>query len=350
MNNVLCTLMLAAMAAAPAMAADKNTDGLSYTLPRTAVRMQVLVEKTVTEPGQFADYSELYFKKPAPTAATTSYRIVGIKFASAGLADPSRRFTVAIDKKHSVLSVDCAEDGSLLAINTKAPRRQQPAGFTPSPRKAPLNPRDYMSQDILSAGNQPKMAQLAAQEIYDIRDSRSQLSRGEADFMPKDGEQLRLMYAQLNTQETALMQLFQGTTTVDTTATDITFVPSKEQTRQVAFRFSRSFGLCAANDYSGEPVYAIVEDEGTQAPMPDVPEAAAKQKDDFQLGVARPGHIRITIATADGKPLGYYETAAAQFGTVEMLNGALFGKKFTSKIVLDQATGGVVELTTEPLE
>lgn len=349
-KDMLSSILFSVLAVTPAMAGgDKAVEGLDYCLPRTAVRMQVLVEKTETQPGQFAGYSELYFKKPAPTAVQTSYRIVGVSFASVGQADPERRFTVAIDKKHSVLSVDCAPDGSLLAINAKAQRKAAPAAFVPSPRKAPLNPRDYMSQDILSAGNLPKMAQLVAQEIYDIRDSRSQLSRGEADFMPKDGEQLRLMYAQLDTQEKALMQLFQGTTTVDTTATVLTFVPTKDNMRPVVFRFSRSFGLVSADDYSGDPVYAVIEDTGTQKPLPEAAAAADKLKDEFRLGVARPGHIRLTLTTADGTPLGYYDTDAAQFGTVEMLNGALFGKKFTSNIILDPATGGIVELKTEPL-
>ena len=116
------------------------------------------------------------------------------------------------------------------------------------------------------------------------------------------------------------------------------------------FRFSKSFGLCAADDYSGDPVYANIEDTGASKPLPETPAEVAKMKDGFNLGVARPGHIRITLATAEGKPLGYYETDAAQFGTVEMLNGALFGKKFTSHIILDPATGGVVELKTEPLD
>ena len=168
--------------------------------------------------------------------------------------------------------------------------------------------------------------------------------------MPKDGEQLRLMYSQLATQEAALMQLFQGTTTVDTTATVISFIPTKENLRLVVFRFSKSFGLCAADDYSGDPVYANIEDTESSKPLPETPAEVAKMKNDFNLGVARPGHIRITLATAEGKPLGYYETDAAQFGTVEMLNGALFGKKFTSHIILDPATGGVVELKTEPLD
>ena len=137
---------------------DKPVDGLSYSLPKTAVRMQVLVEKTVTQPGQLAGFSQLYFGKAGVSTQQTAYRIVGVSFSSEGRADADRRYTVAIDKKHSILSVDCAPDGSLLAINTKAQRAKAPAAFVPSPRKAPLNPRDYMSQDILSAGNLPKMA------------------------------------------------------------------------------------------------------------------------------------------------------------------------------------------------
>ena len=351
MKKVLSIIALTALAATGAAAAgDKTTDGLSYYLPKTAVRMQVLVEKTSTEPGQLADYSELYFKKNATATPQTSYRIVGVKFSSVGLPDTSKEFTVAIDKKHSVLSIDTSNDGILRAINTKAPADKMPAAFQPAAKPAPLNPRDYMSQDILAAGNLPKMAQLVAQEIYDIRDSRNQLSRGEADNMPKDGEQLRLMYRQLDTQEQALMQLFTGTTTVDTTETAITFTPESDAKRTVAFRFSKRFGLCAANDYSGEPYYANIHDYETMAALPDDASKADREKDDFKLGVCLPGRIQIRITSTDGTQLATYETMAAQFGRVEMLNGALFGKKFTSHITLDPATGGIVELKTTPLE
>ena len=351
MKNLLSSILFSAIAAMPAMAAgDKPVDGLDYYLPKTAVRMQVLVEKTVTQPGQLVDYSELFFKKTASPSVQTSYRIVGISFTSEGQPDADKKFTVAIDKKHSVLSLDCDANGVLRAINTKAPAQSRPAAFRPAPKAEPLNPRDYMSQDILTAANLPKMAQLVAQEIYDIRDSRNQLSRGEADNMPKDGEQLRLMYRQLDTQERALMQLFTGTTTVDTTETVVTFVPQPTDKRRVLFRFSKSFGLTTADDYSGAPYYLNVEDEGIFAHVPEDASKADKEKDDFRLGVCLPGKIRLQITNDAGTPVASYETEAAQFGKVEMLNGALFGKKFTSHIVLDPVTGGVVELKTEPLE
>lgn len=334
----------------PVSAGNDTTEGLSYYLPKTAVRMQLLIEKTTTQPGQLADYSELFFKKPAPTSMQTSYRIVGINFTAVGQPDTDKQFTVAVDKKHSILSIDCDPNGTLRAINTKAPVCAKPRQFRQAPKPAPLNPRDYMSQDILAAANLPKMAQLAAQEIYDIRDSRNQLSRGEADNMPKDGEQLRLMYRQLDTQERALMQLFTGTVDVDTTETVLTFVPQQAEKRHVLFRFSKAFGLTSVDDYSGEPYYVDIEDEGIYAKLPEDASMADKEKDNFKLGVGMPGKIRVQVNKADGTPVASFETNAAQFGRVELLNGALFGKKFTSHIIVDPATGAVVELKTEPLE
>lgn len=350
MRKIISSILLSALAAVAAGAADNKTEGLTYYLPKTAVRMQVLVEKTYTQPGQLAEYSDLYFKKPGTTAEQTVYRIVGVNFTSIGMPDADKRFTVAIDKKHSILSVDCDPNGTLRAINTKAPATPKPTPFRQTAKPAPLNPRDYMSQDILTAANLPKMAQLAAQEIYDIRDSRNQLSRGEADNMPKDGEQLRLMYRQLDTQERALMQLFTGTTTVDTTETVLTFTPMPGEKRHVLFRFSKAFGMTTADDFSGAPYYIDVEDEGIYASVPADASKADKEKDDFRLGVCLPGRIRLTVSKDDGTPMAAYETDAAQFGKVEMLNGALFGKKFTSHITVDPTTGAVVKLQTEPLE
>ena len=69
----------------------------------------------------------------------------------------------------------------------------------------------------------------------------------------------------------------------------------------------------------------------------------------MELAICLPGKISVTLSNAN-KKIGHYDMWAAQFGQVEMLNGSLFGKKLTSKIVLDSATGAVTELTTEPLD
>lgn len=45
------------------------------------------------------------------------------------------------------------------------------------------------------------MAELTAREIYNIRDSKNTILRGQAETMPKDGASLQLVIDQLNKQE-----------------------------------------------------------------------------------------------------------------------------------------------------
>lgn len=347
MRKILSTLMMAA--AAGNACAQKDNGNFTYFLPKTEVSISLLIEKTTYTPGRLADYCDLYFKTKAQKEPEVSYRIVGMTFATDGVPDESKQYSLVVDKKHSILSIDCDRNGVLKAINTKGNEEQRQQRFTPAPRPALPSPNDYMSQDILSSTNLPKMAQMVAQEIYDIRDSRNQLSRGEAEFMPKDGEQLKIMLAQLQTQENALMQVFEGTTVTDTTEAVVSFVPDKENARQTVFRFSRHFGLTSADDLSGAPFYAVTEDMQTPAEAPVIDEKLKKQKDDMIIGVNIPGKIKIRI-TDGTNTLGSFSTYAAQFGTVDTLSGSLFGKKFTSQIVLDKATGGITNLHTEPLD
>ncbi len=349
MTNKSILALLLALLSLSASAADKENEGLTYYLPKTAVNVSLLVEKTTYTPGQMAAYAELYFKTPAKMVADVDYRIVGIRFSTEGVPDSTKRHTILLDKKHSIFDIDCEKNGVLRAINTKGVTKETPTAFVPARKPAPLNPNDYMSQDILSAGNLPKMAQMVAQEIYDIRDSRNQLSRGEADFMPNDGEQLRMMLAQLRTQETALMQMFTGVTVKDTTECVFQFVPDPTVQKRTLFRFSKKFGCVADDDLSGEPYYVYVDDEHIYPDFPDEAEAAKKQKDDLVLGVNLPGKIRVRLS-AGSQTQASFETYAAQYGREEMLSGSLFGKKMTARLVLDTVTGAVVTLKTEPIE
>ena len=47
-----------------------------------------------------------------------------------------------------------------------------------------------------------------AKEIYNIRESKNALLRGQADNMPSDGAQLKIMLDNLNAQEEAMTQMF----------------------------------------------------------------------------------------------------------------------------------------------
>lgn len=323
----------------PLALSAQSIEGTSYTLPKNGMNFTVKVEKTQYTPGKFCQYAERYMKEKVSQQPSTTYRIIGISMDATAVPDTAKRFTLITDKKHTIDKVTCSPSGQLLAINADAqPLRQQAQVFTPAKKPAPLNPNDYMTEDILSAGSTAKMAELSAKEIYDIRDSRNSLSRGEADNLPKDGAQLALMYANMNRQEAALSQLFYGTTVKDTAWTQVSFMPEKEG-RSVLFRFSKYYGLVDAGDLSGTPYYINVADERT-AVEPETVEGKKEDKNDIGLRVALPSKIKATL-TCEGKTIDTYEISAAQFGYVESLSGELFGKKQSSQIVLDPLTGSV---------
>ena len=199
------------------------------------------------------------------------------------------------------------------------------------------------------------MAELTAHEIYDIRDSRNELTRGQADFMPKDGEQMRLMLKQLDTQEEALLQMFCGTKVCDTLQSVIRFVPTGDVSDRVLFRFSEKLGMLDADDLAGTPYYINIENLQDQMPAPETPLDNTKpSKDDIGLRVVLPGKARATITTLpiseaalSGQKASPYEFWAAQFGTLLNLSGDLFSKKMRTELTLEPTTGAVEKIETE---
>lgn len=342
-------LALIALCGATVAAAKEDVtpiDGTSYYLPKTALRLDILVEKSTYTPGEYAVYSEKYLNKKASSKGGVSYRILDITMSSFGVPDTSKVFTAAIDAKHSIESLQKNDDGIIIAINTEAEQEKRPDAFKPARKAAPLNPRDFLTQDILSAGSNGKRAELAALEIYDVRESRNLLNKGQADFMPKDGQQLRIMLENLAIQEAALTQLFQGTTETDTTETSIIFVPEKETRKQLLFRFSKKLGIVDNDDLAGEPYYINVKDEHSIATSEVVLDEGEKNKNSAGIYTNLPG--KIAVALSDSRAtIKTSVLYAAQFGKTLPVNGELFGKKLFTKITISPVTGSVGKIETE---
>ena len=325
-------------------------EGTSYYLPKTAMKFTLTVEKTQYEPGQFAGYAQRYMKQDdVQLEASTTYRIVDTRMHNIAMPDTAKHFTLSLDKRYTISTVERTDNGQLLAINAEPKRVTEPAPFVPARKPRALNPRDFMNEDMLTAGSTAKMAQLIAQEIYDIRDSRNQLQRGQAEFMPADGQQLRIMMDGLNTQERALRQVFEGTTVKDTTEVTLVFVPTENVDRQLFFRFSRHFGLVDNDDLSGVPYYITVYTDAKTTDDAEAQKKEKKDKDDIGLVVNTPQKVRATLY-CENKVVDSYEFNAGQFGGTESLSGALFGKKLTTQIVLNPITGGIETIKEKSLE
>ena len=189
-----------------------------------------------------------------------------------------------------------------------------------------------------------KVAELCAQEIYDIRDSRNALVRGEADNTPKDGAQLQLMLNQLDIQAEALESLFKGTIQKNTEVFCLYYTPDKETDKDILFRFSSKLGVVDSDDMAGSPIYVSVKVLET-LPEAVYDEQTEKKKEKMEKGVYYnvPSRARLTVFTPE-KELGSIETPMGQFGAVEILSSALFDKKLNTKVTFFQTTGGVKDV------
>lgn len=344
---ITCQLsVVLAQTATSAYIPGVTPEGAIYLLPKTGIKITIQIEKTTYTPGELCKYAERYLRiKDASPIPSVSYRITNIRQEAFAVADTSKFYAIEFNSKTIATNVRLSDDGILLAINAEPKKLPVKKTFVPTPHLTSVNPRLYMNEEALAAGSTAKMAELIAQDIYEIRESRNLLVRGQADNMPKDGEQLRLMLNQLDKQDVAMTSLFTGTTIKDTTEHTITIIPDKASDREVLFRFSQKLGLLESDDLAGVPYYYMVEDLKTVPPA-EILDPKKKNKQAQGIYVNIPGKLRSTISHAQGI-VDTAEFPAGQFGHVELLSGALFNKRYTTRLWLHPLSGAVEKIDVE---
>lgn len=323
-------------------------EGAVYFLPKTALRISVLVEKTTYQPGDFAPYALRYLRvADVSQDPATSFRVVGITQTPCPVPDTTKVYAVKFDPTTVASRMVLSDDGRLLGLNVDDARDVVlPAPFAPQPQPAIVNPRQYMSEEILSCGSTAKMAELTAHEIYDVRENRSLLVKGQADFMPQDGRQMQIMLDELDKQDRSLSSLFLGVTQRDTTEHIVWVTPSAPEGRKVLFRLSQMHGFVESDDLSGAPYYISIDDI-SQLPAPDENAKKGKAKQ-YEAGiyVNVPGRLRSTIYKGVDAIKGG-EFPAPQFGQTVLLSAHLFNKRYATRLRLDGLTGAVQRLDAD---
>lgn len=324
--------------------AGGQPQGPFYYLPKTAMKISVLVEKTTYTPGKLSKYADKYLRlKDVKQEQDVSHKILSISITPYAVADTSKCYVVKYSGKSIGTNMQLSPDGCLLAINTETTIPEEHKEFQASPKPKQIDPYIYLSEDILAAGSTTKMAQLTAQDIYEIRDSKNQLTRGQAEFMPKDGEQLKLMLSQLTTQDEAMTSLFAGTISNDTTEYILDICPTTEINKQILFRLSQQLGIVDQDDLSGTPYYIYIKSLNTiQKPATDPKKKKTKEEGIY---VNVPEKVRLSI-TNGYKEIFAAELYAAQFGYTELISGDLF-KRNTTKLTLFPTTGSIQKLEAE---
>jgi hypothetical protein len=317
----------------------QTADGVVYYLPKTAVRIHLLIEKQTYTPGQFARYAEHYLRlKGVQQQEQISQRIVSCELSILGVRDTSKCYSVRLKGKAETAEIRLSDQGTLLAVNDEPLTLSQP--IQPVLAISPMPPvTSLLPSEALSAGSTAKTAELTAQQIQELQERRQQLITGESDEIPQDEQPLRLMLQEIDQQTAQLMTNFTGTVRRDTTRHVLTLCPEREMKHEVLFRISRRLGLVDKDDLSGVPYYIDLTNlNPVEHPTPE-----NKKLTGFFVNV--PGVAKLTISQED-QPLAQFDVPLAQFGFTELRDGDLF-RRYVTHLQLHPATGAVVRQQVE---
>lgn len=316
-------------------------EGVVYYLPRTQLQIKVTATRTTYTPGEFCKYADRYLRlqdiSPSPY---TQWDIKSIEVIPFGVPDPKLAYSIKLKDKSVSSQVELTKDGIIKAINTTSPPEEEIIKAAPPSPTIRTNPREFMTEEMLMAGSSIKMAELVAKEIYSIRESKNSLTRGQADYMPKDGSALQIMLDNLNKQEKALTEMFTGFTECSEQSFSFTYNPTEDIKDEILFRFSTKLGLLKDNDLAGEPFYLSIIQKET---IPPADEEGKKAKKLNGVIYTIPGKADVTIYSA-GKEFIRQEIPFAQFGETEVLVNNLFNKKVNTRVIFNTTTGAILKI------
>lgn len=322
-----------------------TTEGITYFLPKSIIEIEVTATHVKFTPGEFSKYAERYLRLTGISDREEEYwQLDKIKATSIGVPDPDKSYVIKLKDKTVAPFVELTEDGIIKSINAPLETKSSPAPQTTSSIVKRLNARDFMTEEILMASSSAKMAELIAKEIYNIRESKNAITRGQADNMPKDGESLKLMLKHLEEQEQAMMDMFTGITDKTTKTFTIRLIPNANITKEILFRFSRHLGVVSNNDLAGAPIYVMLTDMNTLPENDDKAKKEKKKPEGIVYNV--PGKAEIKIF--DTKKIFFEgELPITQFGVTETLPNNYFNKKNTTQVIFNPATGGISKIEVE---
>lgn len=325
-------------------AVKANNFGITYSLPKTSLIVEAEVTKVTCKAGPYYQYAEKYLAVQDAIAEDAVYYELGkVRLINRGVPDPDNTYIVEFKPGTVAPYAYLTEDGLLCSINTEYVPAEEKAEKKAVAAKQGAAQNSVLSEELLMAGSTARQAEVAAKQIYRIRESRMDILTGEADNLPPDGEAMKLVIQQLEAQEQTLSHLFTGTTEKTTDIYEVSVIPSDELDKEVIFRFSKQLGIVDADDLGGAPVYmSLIATE--RAPQLEPKEAEKKEKSLKGIIYNVPGKAKVEI-TMGKRTLYKGEAQITQFGTQEGLAPVMFeDKKAPVKISFYPETGAIKQI------
>ncbi len=332
-------------------AGKDNEYGLVYTLPLTAFKITVAAEKTVSTPGEFRLYAQKYLHLDPILEPSVRWKLAGADLAETAVTDADERYRVQF-KSGTTPFMSLTPEGYPVAVNDAEFEPQKPAASAlkevaaqPTILETPAA-REAVTQEMLRSNSTAKRAELAAERIYEIRQTRADILSGQADAMPADGAAMKIVLENLANQEAALTAMFVGTVSTSTETATFTVMPPAADAaeRIVVARLSVLDGIVEPDDLTGAPIYINFSNIVT-AELPVNEKGVTKTFPKEGLAYRIPGTANVSLSY-DGRTLASIENApVAQYGVVFGVDPALFtDKKSPSYARFSPFTGSILEI------
>jgi len=348
--SLLASIPLAAQTKVVKMSATKSTDyGVEYFLPKTVLTIGVEYSKTTRKAGSYAKYAGKFLgldEKSIISEDEIYYTLDKINVESKGVPDKQESYLATFKAKTTAPFVYLTEDGLICTINAEyeAPKpADQNIKTGGAPKLPAVNVQSMYTEEYLRAGSTLKMAEIAAKQIYKLRESRNDLLTGDAENAPRDGEGIKVVLANLEAQEKAMVELFTGTSVTEKLYSEFEVEPVTDLNKEILFRFSKYLGIVDADDLSGSPVYInlVKVDEGNNDIETD-PKKKAKEPESIVYNVPGKASVEILFGT---NSLYKNTLQIAQFGNRQILATSLFeDKKAPVKIYFYPNTGAIKQI------
>lgn len=320
-----------------------NEYALNYYLPYTVADIEFVATKTVCKAGPYYKYAKKYLGvTDIVTEDSETWAIERVCMVPRGIADTENRYQLTF-KSGQTPYIYVNPDGLIYSINAEPEIADLSCPPVAPDEPDSIDVSKVFSEELLMSGSIAKMAEVAAKQIYRIRESRLDLLTGDVDKMPADGDSFKLIIAQLDAQEAALTALFLGTKSVERIVKRVEYCPEDDVESEILFRFSDFLGFVDADDLSGAPVsISVTVTEKGEYPVDNKGNIVELPKK--ALAYTIPGKAVIAISY-DGRTYVEEELPIAQLGVVYGLDSSWFvDKKAPANAVFDATTGALLRL------
>lgn len=212
--------------------ATEGEDGVSVTLPRSVIAVNVSVERDVTLCGPYARYAQKFLGVRAPLTDKTTW---SVKRATVGLVDKSA-----------------------FGIGDASPSKSEVMQYATSDDEFSRLPADKNAMTVPALED---AARETATQIFALRKHRIELVTGEAGENVF-GEGLEAALEEISRLEQSYLELFLGKRILTTVTKQYVVFAQENKKQYVVCRFSADNGLMPATDLSGEMVVLQIEPSG----------------------------------------------------------------------------------------